>query len=136
MPNSSTDNPYQSPTEATPNESAAIHSIITERRFSFCLGFAFLFVALLAIPVTNHHATVRPISTVVSLGRYYGESIRELVHLAPADTSSNRLSLFFSRLGIHLFASVMGGLLSLMVYLGLDHLGLLTRLRRKLSDNA
>lgn len=130
MPDSPTDNPYRSPAQTSQKDPAPIQPNVRERRIFFGLGFAVVFAAALVVPVENRHSGIRPVSTLVSLGRYYVETLREVIHRAPSAQSSNSVFIFYSRFYFHLSASLVGGLLmGIPVHWGLDRLGFLERFR-------
>ncbi len=126
MPDGSKDNPYRSPTEVqTPPTLQAVDSgkpLLLRGWVVFLFGFFLTFGGLLGTPVENYHPNIRPVSTVVSLGRYYQETFRELLFPSPNSRNGNNLKLFFSRFGVQVLVSAGGGLVGLAIR------GILTRL--------
>ncbi|WP_147274437.1 hypothetical protein [Bremerella cremea] len=131
MPDSTTDNPFHSPVELSQIRGKPADSLGLERRVAFGWGFAFVFVVLSAVPVDNYHSSIRAISTVVPLGRYYLELIRELFGLVPPSEAGWHY--LYPRLFYHLSASLICGITGLVVHFVLDRMGLLKRFRVNLQ---
>lgn len=128
MPDNSEENPYASPNEpqatSPPQVTQSGTPVHVQGWFAFLFGFSMIFMVTLSIPVNNYHPNIQPVSTVVSLGQYYQETLQEIFHPSPSNSpSGNSPALFFSLLAMHLLASTAGGLVGLAIGWVLKRLG-------------